>query len=172
MLNENIVLGLLQASITGAGLVLTVYALLIPVARQIFQNRTSELKQFLEHYKKESKKLEEKISKGKIPSQTTQEIKVYLYLIERKMGLPDYMRKGMLSCFIGYISSVLMSLLWLLDWYKPMMDAFLPWFFMMATFAFLLVGINAIIDIYLVFKKEYDDSLKSEINKEKDMLET
>ncbi|MEM2172758.1 MAG: hypothetical protein QXS66_05880 [Thermoproteota archaeon] len=41
---ENISLALLQSSITGAGLVLAVYALLTPILRTLFEKRAKELK--------------------------------------------------------------------------------------------------------------------------------
>jgi uncharacterized membrane protein (DUF485 family) len=139
--------------------------------RQIFRRRISELEQSIERYQKESKKLKEKILNEEAAFQTIQEIKTYLNLITNKIALPDYMRIGMWFCFIGYILSVLMSLWWLLDWNKPIMDELLPWSFGIATVAFLLVGVSAIKDIYSVFKEEYE-SLKSTIKKGKDMLGT
>jgi hypothetical protein len=49
VLNENLVLTLLQASITGAGLVLAVYALIIPLTRR-FPKKKGDLGSFSAHF--------------------------------------------------------------------------------------------------------------------------
>ncbi len=161
LLNENLVLALLQASITGAGLILAVYALLIPVARQIFEGRILELKQAIEKYRKESEKVDEKITDEKI-----QAIKESLDEIKGKSTPPTYMGSGMMLSFLGYVLSILMSFWWLLDWEKQTMDQWLPLSFGGATIVFLVVGLIAIKDIYLVLKEEYEH-LKFTIEEEK-----
>ena len=161
MIDENIALALLQSSVTGAGLILAVYALLIPIAGQIFERRAKELKENIELYKKESGNID-----GKITDKKIQKIRDSLDNIGSKTTPPEYMRIGIMISFIGYIISIFMSLWWLLDWNKPIMDGGLPSIFGVTTFVFLIVGVISIKDIYSVFTKEYE-KLKSDIEEEK-----
>jgi hypothetical protein len=57
MLSENAVSTLLAVSITGAGLVLAVYALITPISEKVFRERTENLESLLERFEKEKTKL-------------------------------------------------------------------------------------------------------------------
>jgi len=155
---ENIALALLQSSITGAGLVLTVYALLTPILRTLFEKRAKELKDSIEAYRKKSETISTEIKEKEI-----REIRRLLSKIEEKRKLPGYMNLGIMFSFLLYIISVFLSLWSLFD--LNMLVSTI-WSFILATIIFLLTGVSVIIDIYSAFRDEYK-SLKEEIDKGK-----
>ena len=57
MLSETVVSTLLATSITGAGLVLAVYALITPLSEKIFKERARKLEYLLEDFEKEKAKI-------------------------------------------------------------------------------------------------------------------
>ncbi|MEM2173271.1 MAG: hypothetical protein QXS66_08580 [Thermoproteota archaeon] len=155
---ENIALALLQSSITGAGLVLAVYALLIPILRTLFEKRAKELKDSIEAYRKKSETISTEIKEKEI-----REIRRLLSKIEEKRKLPGYMDLGIMLSFLIYILSVFLSL-WSLFDSNIILSTIL--FFIMATLIFLFTGVCALVDIYSAFRDEYR-SLKEEIDKGK-----
>ena len=67
MLSQELVLALLQASVTGAGLVLAVYALIIPLSRRFFSFRAEEIHEEVEE-------LKEKVEETKIGTKPSVEM--------------------------------------------------------------------------------------------------
>jgi len=57
MLSETIVSAFLETSITGAGLVLAVYALVTPISEKIFTKRADKLRHLLDDFEKEKSKI-------------------------------------------------------------------------------------------------------------------
>ena len=152
MLSQEIVLALLQASITGAGLVLAVYALIIPISTKILESRAKTLFESLEEFKEESKKIGTKISDDEL-----EYLKELADKIMERRSFPTYLSSGILLSFLGYTVSTLFSMWWLLEWNKPTMDEWLPIIFGGSTLLFLAVGSLSIKDIYYVMKKEFDE---------------
>ncbi|MEM3907070.1 MAG: hypothetical protein QXZ17_09465 [Nitrososphaerota archaeon] len=155
---ENIALALLQSSITGAGLVLAVYALLTPILRTLFEKRAKELKDSIEAYRKKSETISTETKEREI-----REIRRLLSKIEEKRKLPGYMNLGIMLSFLMYVLSVFLSLWSLFDSNIISSTILL---FIMATLIFLFTGVGALVDIYSAFREEYK-SLKEEIDKRK-----
>ncbi len=154
MLPENLVLTIMSTSITGAGLVLAIYALIRPIT-QILEKRAESYKQSVTDLKEKSKSL------GKRTDKELDEMKTIVDEIKEKKTPPYYTGLGILLPFLGYIASALFACLWVLDWNKLIIDFGLPWLWGLSTFIFLMVGIVVIGDIYEVTKHEYDRLLRT-----------
>jgi Sec-independent protein translocase protein TatA len=158
MLEENLVLTLLQASITGAGLVLAVYALIIPLYKRIFGYRAEDVYETLQKFKEGAREADTLISPEKLS-----ELKAKLTTIEEQRGFPTSLSWGMGITFFGYMVSALMSFFWVTAIDKPTwMDAWLPLAFVGSTVLFLLLGIASIQEISQTMKREFED-LKKEV---------
>jgi len=164
MLEENFVLALLQASVTGAGLILAIYALIVPVYRRIFSNRAEGLYEDLHELKESVLDTDTNISQEKID-----EMKEILNKIEGQRDIPEYLRWIAGATFLLYSASTLISVWWVLDWNKSYMDSWLPISFGLSTILFIIVGILAIKDISQTMKKEFED-LKKEVEEAKSQV--
>ena len=60
MLEQDFVLTLLQASITGAGLVLAIYALIVSISRRLIEHKTQILLDDFKEYREKEESLESK----------------------------------------------------------------------------------------------------------------
>jgi len=154
LLSENSVSALLQASITGAGLVLAVYSLILPLTRRIFEERSARLLKYLDELKKSAKKLEIKSPKGEVEN-----IERLGANIRQAQKFPKYLSVGMFIVFLGYLLSTFLSILWFVDIYRDQLDSCLPIIFATTTLAFLLVGSISIRDAYSSLKREFDTTL-------------
>jgi len=163
MLNENLVLTLLQASITGAGLVLAVYALIIPLTRKFFSYR-------IETMYTEIEKVRSKVGKGDFSETDTSSrdfstidldaLRKNIDRIEEEREIPRYLSWGAGVIFLGYMASTLMGYGWLVDWEKQTVEFWLPIAFVGSTILFLLMGLYAIKDISQTMKKEFEELKK------------
>lgn len=163
MLNENLVLTLLQASITGAGLVLAVYALIIPLTRKFFSYR-------IEAMYTEIGEVRRKVGKGDFseadfsPSDFStidlDALRKNLDRIEQQGTIPTYLSWGAGVIFFGYMASTLLSYGWLVNWEKLTVDFWLPIAFVASTSLFLLMGLYVIKDINQTMKKEFEELKK------------
>lgn len=154
MLSENLVSALLQASITGAGLVLAVYSLILPLTRRIFEERSARFLKYLGELKKSAKKLDIKSSKGEVEN-----IERLGANIRQAQKFPKYLSVGMVVVFLGYLLSSFLSILWFVSIYRDQLDSCLPIIFGITTSAFLLVGLISIRDAYSSLKKEFNATL-------------
>jgi uncharacterized membrane protein (DUF106 family) len=120
MLSELGVAAILEASITGAGLVLAVYALLTPLSRRIFRRRA----RMLEYKIKEFEKTRNKIN----PESPPKEIKKLQDLqeeIKEFKIMPDYFKmEYVLVPFALYLFSVLSSLVYLQNFSQNLFSDF------------------------------------------------
>ena len=157
MLSQDFVLTLLQASITGAGLVLAVYALIIPLSRRIFGYRAEALYEELQELKERVRETDIHVSTDELS-----ELKTLLESIEERQAFPTYLSWGAGTTFFFYVVSTFMGVWWVLEWQKPIMDSWLPVVFGFSTFLFLLVGLVSINDIRKIMKSEFED-LKEKI---------
>jgi ABC-type glycerol-3-phosphate transport system permease component len=144
MLEENLVLALLQTSVAGAGLVLAVYALVIPLWRRISRHRAKAEYRMYEKFKKQ-------VAEVKQPSaDQTYTLKTMLETIERYQNLPAYFSLSIMFTFISYIVSTFLSLAWISYLsYRDTIGQYLSFFFVLSTLFFMVVGIAT---IYLVAK--------------------
>jgi hypothetical protein len=161
MLDENLVLTLLQASITGAGLVLAVYALIVPLSRRFFSYRADEVLNDLEKLKEKASQTDTSISQDDL-----KDMRDTLDRIEGRKDFPTYLGVGAGFVFFLYILSAFMSIWWVLNWNRAIMES-LPLVFGFATFLFLLMGLFSIKDISQTMKKEFGDLKKQVTDKAK-----
>lgn len=163
MLTQEFVLSIMQASITGAGLVLAIYTLIIPLSRRFFGLRAESVNKDLE-------KLKEKVAKMKIRAsyEEREEVENLIKKIGLKQTFPEYLRRGMALSFFGYVISALMSVGWVLNWenHQADFDKLIPFAFVSSTILFLVVGLFSIKDISKTMEQEFEE-LKKEIEKAK-----
>ena len=129
MLSQDFVLTLLQASITCAGLVLAVYALIIPLSRRIFGYRAEALYEELQELKERVRETNIHVSTDELS-----ELKTLLESIEERQAFPTYLSWGAGTTFFFYVVSTFMGVWWVLEWQKPIMDSWLPVVFGFSTF--------------------------------------
>ena len=162
MLSQDFVLALLQASITGAGLVLAIYTLILPLSRRFLEERARMTLESLE-------KLKQKV--GEIEIETpidTKKLEALVNEFQTRQTYPSYLSLGIAVTFFGYIASALMSVGWILseDRASTFYDQWLSFVFVGSTFLFLIIGLLSINDISQTMKKEFEKS-KKEIAKPK-----
>lgn len=157
MLTESTVTALLQSSITGAGLVLAVYALVLPYASKILRARSSILGRNILAFKEAATSTGTKVSDNELAR-----IKKFIAEIEAKKNYPTHLSAGGIGlAFFLFSLSSLMALWWLMDWNRLFVDYWLPISFGIATVVFLFVGLYSVYDIHSVLKQEFE-SLKEE----------
>lgn len=171
MLSQEFVFVVLQASLTGAGLVLAIYALITPIANRLFKSRAEALAKVTKEIKKTSEEIDTKDTKD-----TKKKIARLTTLTEElssKISFPTYLSLGILLTFVGYIASTLMCIQWLVNPSAPItetIDHWLPAVFAASTIIFLLVGVTTITDTYRLLKKEFEKT-KEEIEKAKSIAD-
>jgi len=160
MLSQDFVLALLQASITGAGLVLAIYTLILPLSRRFLEERARRTIESLE-------RLKQKVAETKIESKIDAEkIEGLVKEVQTWQTYPVYLSLGIAVTFFGYIASALMSVGWILseDRASTFYDQWLSLVFVGSTFLFLIIGILSINDISQTMKREFE-KFKKEIAK-------
>ena len=144
-MNQDIALTLLQASITGAGLTLTAYALIIPLSKRLFELRAKTSANLIKEFQTKVIESKSKIKDG-------EDLKELIDKITETQDVPDYLRIGMMLTFLGYVVSTLLSYGVAFNWERPSSDTFLSFIFVLTTVLFLIVGLTAIIDIQKIMK--------------------
>ena len=158
MLDESVVIGLMEASMVGAGLILAMYALIVPIARRIFETMVTD-------YNCKVKEFEELKNKISTDSKTEELKKLKSLIKEMKdlRGFPDYLGKFAVFTFIVYIAQIIIDLVWLVSISPSAALGFSSWvLFAVATVFFFLVGGSAIGTIYSIMKKEFDEITKKQ----------
>jgi hypothetical protein len=157
MLTESTVTALLQSSVTGAGLVLAVYALVLPYASRILRARSSILGRNVLAFKEAATLTDTGISDNELAR-----IRKIIDEIEAKKNYPAHLSAGGIGlAFFLFSLSSLMSLWWLMDWNRLFFDYWLPISFGIATLVFLFIGLYSVFDIHSILKQEFE-SLKEE----------
>lgn len=157
MPTESTVIALLQSSVTGAGLVLAVYALVLPYASKILRARANILEHKISALQEAASSTSLKVSDAQIAR-----IKKLTTDIEATKNFPSHLSAfGIGLAFLLYSLCSLMSLWWLLNWNKDLFDTLLPIGFGIATAAFLVIGLYSIYDIHSLLVQEFE-SLKVE----------
>jgi hypothetical protein len=111
MLDPVFVSTLIGAGITGAGLILAVYALILPIMRRVLVDRAKK-------YMREIKEVKEKAKQ--IGSETVDytELRDKLSKIESMEEIPNYLKWGAGGTFSLFILTTIMSVAWFIDWNK------------------------------------------------------
>ena len=139
----------MEASITGAGLVLAVYALIIPMSSRIFKELDREIKNNLTEFDK---------LKNKITPESKKEMKKLNKLrgnIENLKLLPVRLGFGVLITFGLYCLSVIVGAFELITPFYYSVE-YLPIIFIIATVAFLVVGVFAIVMVLMPMINEFE----------------
>ena len=160
MLNQDIVLALLQASITGAGLVFAAYALILTLQERILKLRAEKYAKFFNDlYSRMNQLSSEKVTEGnqKKLMRICDEIKALNKKLDSAKTLPTYLRFGMGTIFFGYIASTLASVLWLIGLQNA--DSLLLVLFTASTVVFLVVGLASIREISSIMAYDYEKIL-------------
>jgi hypothetical protein len=165
MLSETIVSALLETSVTGAGLVLAVYALVTPISEKIFTKRTEKLRHLLEEFEKEKSKIT-----ADAPNKDFNHLKELRDNIEEIKIFPRYLSYGILATFGTFILSALAAFVWLSnkDNQVPENDLYIIIPFLIAVLLFFSLGMLTIGEIFDTMRKEFEDIKK----KQKEIKET
>ena len=161
MLTETTVSTILTASITGAGLVLAVYALIIPLSRRYFSYRAERIYDEVQELKDRVRETNTRISQEEISELTN-----LIEGIQERQAVPTYLSWGAGFTFLGYVATTYLSFCWIVDFYRQSADTLIHITFPSSTIIFLLVGLLSIKDIYQTMKKEYED-LKKKVEETK-----
>lgn len=155
MLTEPFVLAIMEASLTGAGIVLAIYTLIMPISGKMFERRAEDFVENIDLVKS---------SLGQLGTATSAEalenIQKSISEIKGKVGIPSYLGVGVGISFVGFILSCLMSVWWHLRWNFLFMDEWLSYVFGGSVFVFCLVGYRTIKEIYEILKLEYQTKKK------------
>lgn len=151
MLEENLVLALLQASITGAGLVLAVYALIVPLWRRISRHWANIEYRMYDSFRK-------KVADAEQPSlDQTSTLKTMLESIEMYQSLPVFFSLSIAATFTSFTISTFLSLWWVLDWNRDIMDGWLIFVFGLSTLLFLGIGLASIVLVTKALNREAEE---------------
>lgn len=154
MLSETAVSAVLQASITGAGLVLAVYALVTPLSHRIFTERAKILDSKIEEFEKQRCELTLDSSDKEI-----KQLQKLRKEIEQIKIFPRYLGVGIALTFVFYMSSVTFSAFWLLytDFRALNTEIDIIITFWPANFLFMVVGVLVIFEVFQSMKKEFEE---------------
>ena len=152
MLNQEIVLTLLQTSITGAGLVLAFYALIVPLLRRLFEYKVHTIVDLTQKFMQSAKDIQPNVKE-------LDKLKELAYKISDVQDIPAYLRYGVGFTFLGYIFCILMSYSWVVNYLQTTIDPWLSLTFILTTVVF-FVGLIGIKDIHNIMKIEFEDLKK------------
>ncbi len=158
MIDSSIVIGFMEASITGAGLVLAAYALIIPMFHRVFEELNTELNDKLAKFE-EVKSNITPVSNNKEMKQLTKLRKDINYL--KKM--PVRLFFGVIITFVLYLGSVVIDALWLTVQNPDNTGGYyIVGIFMVASAAFFYVGIVSITTVYIPLQNEFKQITKKQ----------
>ena len=165
MLAETFVSTIIVASITGAGLMLAVYALITPISRKIFEKRVELLRK--------KKRAFDKMKTEIDPESSRKEFERLTNLASEIRGIkafPKYLGVGVLIVFLGYLFTFALCFLWfgVSSTAKSTYEPTLLIFFFFSTIGFFLVGAFSIVDVHGAMKGEYEQLTKEQEKVEKD----
>mgnify|MGYP001117037962 CR=1 FL=1 len=163
MLTETVVSTILQANITGAGLIIAIYALITPIARKIFKERVKLHRK----KKKQFDTLKEKVNEES-SSKDFKRLKTLSTQIKGLRVFPRYLGIGVLLVFGGYMFTAFFSIMWLINSSRgnSLLESAIELLFALSTLGFAFVGIYAIGDVYVEMKREFE-----QVKKEKEEVE-
>jgi hypothetical protein len=156
MLSQDIILVLLEASISGAGLVLAVYALVIAFSKRLFENN---LTGFISGIKYQNEFFDKWFGK-KFPNDVSEKAKGTMLKWLESWTFPSYLRFGFALTFACYLITTLLCISWLAEIQRSIVDSTLLFFFTASTIVFLFVGLLSIKDIHRIMRQDYFELLK------------
>lgn len=166
VLSETLVSAWLEASITGAGLVLAIYALVTPIFKRIFKNRAKRRTVLFEEFENKRKIV-------KPDSDKDFERMTRLRKEIRQIGaFPKYLSIGTAIAFLSFIVSIFSDSYWLLNPNSnPQSELILFFIFSLGILSFAIVGILTTSEILLMMKDEFEDIKKKEEEEEQEIEE-
>ena len=164
MLSEAILSAIVQSGITGAGLVLAIYALIIPISRRMFIYRAELLRDQIKLFEQQRKNL--------TPEATNKEFKRLRQMagsIKETKSFPKYLSYGVSFTFTFYMLSAFIAFLALTSSTQLTAESELVIvsIFIIANSLFIFIGGSTIIDITLTMKREYD-GIKQKLEQDQD----
>jgi hypothetical protein len=159
MVSETVITALLEASITGMGLVLAVYTLLTPVSTQIFEQRAETLEDKIEKFNEDHSKLT-----GDSPEDEWEKMRQKSKEINKIKVLPWSFGFGILAAFTFFSVSFLFSLFWLgSEVYHTFPIEFSIFLFCSSGWAtFTFVGVSIIAEIVDSLTKKFEEVKKKQ----------
>jgi len=154
MLTETMVLTILEVSITGAGLIMAIYALITPVVRSMFKERVELRKKKKEEFDKIKKKISSNSS-----DKDFKRLETLASEIKKIKAFPKYLGIGVSFVFSCFAISAILCVFWLLS---PTIayEITLILLFLLSICGFFVVGIYAMSDVFLTIKREFDTARK------------
>lgn len=155
ILHSAYVLALLVGSVTGAGLVLTVYTLLVTKGEDLLKHRTKTKRKIRSEYLEHLKALQQKM-----PPEDFNKKKIELARDQGKMvkawGIPGYLGDGLVGSFVLYAGTAVLSVWWF--WTsaasRDNIGTVLSWTFVIATLFLILGGTELMFDIRSYLKEK------------------
>jgi hypothetical protein len=168
MLTETVISTFLTASITGAGLILAIYALITPMARKMFEERVEIHRKKMKEFDKMKKKVSSESSEKDF-----KRLKTLASEIQKIKAFPKYLGLGVVIVFLSYGVTSMLSYFWLIvpSEIKVAYEVFITPLFIFSTFGFFVVGAYAISDVYLTIKREFEQVKKEQEEAKKVALE-
>jgi hypothetical protein len=162
-ITEILLSAILTASITGAGLVIAIYALIAHLHKEIFERRLTIVQE-------KNREFEE--TKAKITPEEPWEGTQHLTAIGEEMKslktFPKYLGSGVQIVFTGYIISAFISVFWLTNMVQnPQAENILLFLFGLSTFVFLIVGWDGMGDVHTLMKEKFEQLKKEQQEMEK-----
>ena len=159
ILEPGTIQAILQASVTGAGLIFTIYTFILPITKSFFKPRLKE-------YQDNRKDLLDKLNESN-PTEIIENFESInenrKKIIEQKK-LPSWIDKTIVYAFLGYIFSSIFSILLLNEHVKALpyhgsLEIILIMFFIISTLIFARIGCKGLLDIYNYIYFEYNTYL-------------
>lgn len=157
MASEVLLSTVIQISVTGAGLVLAIYALIIPISKKLFLHRAQLLSKQMKLFEQKRKSISPNAN-----NKDFNQLGTLRNLIKENKRLPIYLTTGVIVTFTLFITSAFVSFLPL---YNPLSntpenDFIIMIMFFCSLIAFMFLGAFTISDISLTMKKEYEQISK------------
>lgn len=154
---------LLASSITGAGLIIAIYALIAPISNRIFEERLNSLHNKMVEFEKSKEKI--------TPEESLEEFQHFrakAVEIQSMKAFPSYLAFGVKFVFTCYIMTAFFSSLWLTNVVQnPLAEFLLISLFCLSTISFFIVGRYAIKDVSISMKEEFEQLKKASEEMEK-----
>jgi hypothetical protein len=161
MVTETVISTFLEASITGAGLVLAIYALMTPISRKIFQERAKKLDELLREFEAEKVKITADSTK-----KDYKKLKTLSNEIKEYKNFPKYLGIGIIFSFMFFMLEIMVD--WaVLIFPPPSSNMATGAFFIVGVISFLCVGFFAIFEILGMMLKEFEATNKRRKQAEK-----
>jgi hypothetical protein len=158
---EILISTILEASITGTGLLIAIYALITPISDKIFQKRVELLRKKREQF--------DKIKSEITPESSDKDIEQLRILAKEIKGIktfPMYLGPLVLLDLTMFLLTTLSAFVWLIS-PSGIPEYFPEFFFIISLFGFLTVGILAIADVYDSMKDQFEQLKKEKEKAEK-----